>query len=129
VVYHELPTSILNFLKIRYAEGFSGRRIYNKYLRDYEKKSFNKRFSIKVMATLISVLLLIYLFCVSIVLFSSIFILSSIALVLVYRHLGAKTDDLNPIQLLLSVYLVTLGHIVELLGEINFSVLHKGKNK
>jgi len=120
VVYHELQTSVLSFLKIRYAEGVSVRKIINKYLTDDERKSFNTRFSIKVIAIFISVLLLTYSFCVGIILFGSIFFLTSIALVLVYRHLGANTDDLNAIHLLLSVYLVTLGHVAGLLGEVSF---------
>lgn len=122
VVYHELPTSILSFFRIKYAEGVSARKIYNKYLTDDGKKSFDMRFSIKVMATFVSVLFLVYSFCVSIILFGSIFFLTSIALILIYRHLGASIDDLNPIHLLLSVYLVTLGHVAGLLGEFSFLI-------
>ncbi|WOX56765.1 glycosyltransferase [Methanoculleus receptaculi] len=122
VVYHELPTSVLSFLRIRYADGVSARKIYNKYLMDDEKKSFDTRFSIKVMVTFVSVLFLAYSFCVDIILFGSIFFLTSTALVLIYRHLGASIDDLNPIYLLLSVYLVTLGHVAYLLGEFSFLI-------
>lgn len=127
LVHHELPTSILTFLRIRYAEGFSVRRIFNKYHKDDEKKTFNMRFLIKVLATIFSVVFLVYLFCINLVLASSILLLISVALVIVYQHLGAKTDNLNPIQVLLSVYLVTLGHVVELFGEINFLIKSNGK--
>ena len=116
VVHHELPTSILNFLRIRYADGFSAPRILNKYLTEDEKKVFNQKFLIKILATFASILILMYLTYINIALACLVFSLISIALVIVYQYLGSKIDGLNPVQLLLSVYLVTLGHVAELLG-------------
>ena len=92
------------------------RRILNKYLTEDEKKVFNQKFLIKILATFASILILLYLTYINIALACLVFSLISIALVIVYQYLGSKIDGLNPVQLLLSVYLVTLGHVAELLG-------------
>jgi glycosyltransferase involved in cell wall biosynthesis len=120
LVYHDLPDSVREFLKIRYLEGISTRKIFHKYFDSQEKRHHTIRFFIKLLGIIISLAVLLILLLQNMLFFVLVFLAYSLCLIVMFSRLGGKFSNLNPLLVLASVYLTTLGYIAETAGEIKF---------
>lgn len=120
VVYHDLPDSVIHFLQIRYSEGISTRKIFQKYFDSQEKKHHTIRFLFKLIGIISSLTVLLILLLQNILFFVLVFFAYSLCLIIVYSRYGGEFSKLNPLLVLASVYLTTVGYMAETAGEIHF---------
>jgi glycosyltransferase involved in cell wall biosynthesis len=122
IVYHVLPTSIFEFLKIRYNDGISLRKIYSNYFHQEEKLKTNFIFLIKF-CVLVTLLIFVSLLLTNIFNLILFFCILFAGLVLLYTRFGVVLKIHDIIPLIIGIILVTIGHMIELIGELNYYLI------
>lgn len=117
IVHHEFPSSILQFLSIRYKEGISTRKLYNMCYNRDQKIRANIMIIFKLFSAVITLFILLLLSMYNFFFIGLFFILVTSFLILLYRKCGMTVTLNNFFYILLGIYIITIGHLCEVIGE------------
>lgn len=118
IVEHELPSSSLQFLKLRFKDGIGRRRVYRLYFTGEMKKSHKVKYFLKGFALFIFTVLFATLISINL-LYGFAFITLSYALfLLIHTHIGVTIKSSNIIYVTIGMFLTTIGYVLEFLGEM-----------
>ena len=118
IVEHELPSSSLQFLKLRFKDGIGRRRVSKMYFTDEMKRSHDRKYFLKGFALFVFIISFATLLSVNI-LYGIAFISFSYALfLLIHIYLGVMIQASNILHVTIGMFLTTLGYLLEFFGEI-----------
>lgn len=118
IVEHELPSSSLQFLKLRFKDGIGRRRVHKMYFTGEMKKLHDRKYFLKGFALFAFIVSSATLLSINVLYGFAFITFSYVLFLLVHIYLGVTIQPSNILHITIGMFLTTLGYVLEFFGEM-----------